>query len=61
MIGHSLGRMEMCFDIGSHTVGAWAETRLHMPKAVTYHDQSHIVNHDMPQPWAYGIQAYYKS
>ena len=38
------------------TLGAGAKPRLHTPKAVTYHDQSHIINHDRSQPWAYGIQ-----
>jgi hypothetical protein len=33
----------MCFDIGSRHLGA--KTRLHTPKAVTYHEQSQIMNH----------------
>ena len=40
MIGHSLGRMEMCF--GPRTLGAGAKTRLNTSKAVTYHEQYHI-------------------
>ena len=38
------------------TVGAGAKTRLHTPKAVTYHEQSQIIHHDRSQPWAYRIQ-----
>ena len=38
------------------TLGAGAKTRLHTPKAVTYHEQSQIIHHDRSQPWAYGIQ-----
>ena len=39
MIGHSLGRMEICF--ATSTFGALMvpnKTRLHTPKAVTYHE-----------------------
>ena len=32
---------EMCF--GPSTLGAGAKTRLHMPKAVTYHEQYHTL------------------
>ena len=54
MAPHLDSRCVLISDPG--TLGAGAKTRLHTPKAVTYHDQLHIINHDRSQPWAYGIQ-----
>ena len=36
---------EMRSDIGTQYLGCWGKTRLHTPKAVTYHAQPHIINH----------------
>ena len=36
---------EVCFAIGSQRLRCWAKTRLHTSKAVTYHEQPHIMNH----------------
>ena len=48
----------MVLSIGSYssTLGAGGKPHLHTPKAVTYHEQSPVINHDRSQPWAYGIQ-----
>ena len=55
--------VEMCFLRAPRTDRGWVpyNTRLHTPTAVTYHEQSHIINHDRSQPWAYGIQGYKSS
>ena len=37
------------------TLGAGAKTRLHTPKAVTYHEQSQIIHHGRSHSWASGI------
>ena len=45
------------YKLGDVKLGAHAHARRNYltPKAVTYHAQSRIINHDRSQPWAYSL------